>query len=228
MKFRYFIFMVLAGALLGGCILKPPTVKPNSSDYLLGQPGQPQADAANTNQAMTATTPPQSPELPTPEQPVTAKQATIKTNLGDITFEFYPESPKTVANFVKLARAGFYNGVRFHRVIKDFMVQTGDPNSKDDDWSNDGRGGPGYTFADEFNQHKLVRGSVAMANAGPDTNGSQFFIVTAQTTPWLDGKHTNFGQVVSGMDVLEKIAGAKVNANDHPLENITITSVEVR
>ncbi len=154
-----------------------------------------------------------------------ATSATLHTTYGDITFAFYPESPNTVANFVKLASSGFYDGVRFHRVIKGFMLQTGDPNSKDSDWSNDGRGGPGYTFADEFNQHKLVRGSVAMANAGPDTNGSQFFIVTAEATPWLDGHHTNFGYITAGMDVVDKIESAKTNGSDHPLQDITITSI---
>ncbi len=152
-------------------------------------------------------------------------EATLVTNLGNLTFSFYPESPKTVNNFIKLAQAGFYNGVKFHRVIKNFMVQTGDPNSKDDDWSNDGQGGPGYQFADEFNDHKLVRGSVAMANAGPNTNGSQFFIVTIGSTPWLDGKHTNFGQITSGLDVLDKISDVKTNDKDHPLTDVTINQV---
>ncbi len=153
----------------------------------------------------------------------------MKTSLGDITVKFYNEdAPVTVNNFLNLAKAGFYDGTRFHRVIKDFMIQGGDPNSKDDDWSNDGRGGPGYTFKDEINGHKLVRGSLAMANAGPDTNGSQFFIVTAAATPWLDGRHTNFGEVVAGMDVVSKIEDVQVNENDHPLENVTIESIDLK
>lgn len=156
------------------------------------------------------------------------KGAKINTNLGAITVEFYgDESPKTVSNFLALAQSGFYNGTSFHRVIKDFMIQGGDPNSKDDDWSNDGMGGPGYKFADEFNSHKLVAGSLAMANSGPDTNGSQFFIVTAEATPWLDGKHTNFGQVSSGMDIVKKIEALPVNANDHPTSPATIESIEL-
>lgn len=157
----------------------------------------------------------------------TPKGATLHTSLGDITVAFYSESPITVANFVKLAKSGFYDGVTFHRVIKGFMIQSGDPNSKDDDWSNDGMGGPDYKFNDEFNNHKLVRGSLAMANAGPNTNGSQFFIVTAESTPWLDGKHTNFGYVTDGMSVVTAIENANVNANDHPLENITITKITI-
>lgn len=154
--------------------------------------------------------------------------AVIHTSLGDITVKFYNDaSPLTVENFLKLAGTKFYDGTRFHRVIKDFMIQGGDPNSKDADWSNDGTGGPGYTFADEFNSHSLVRGSLAMANAGPNTNGSQFFIVTAPSTPWLDGKHTNFGEVVSGMDIIDAIENAKVNGNDHPLEDITIKGIDL-
>ncbi|MCX6744723.1 MAG: peptidylprolyl isomerase [Candidatus Parcubacteria bacterium] len=148
--------------------------------------------------------------------------------MGDIKVKFYGEdSPLTVNNFLNLAKKGFYDGTSFHRVIADFMIQGGDPNSKDDDWSNDGMGGPAYKFADEFNTHKLVKGSLAMANSGPNTNGSQFFIVTAAATSWLDGKHTNFGQVIEGLDVVEKIGAVKVNANDHPLKDVTIKSIEL-
>ena len=153
--------------------------------------------------------------------------AIIKTNFGDITVKFYAqESPITVNNFLNLAKAGFYNGTKFHRVIKDFMIQGGDPLSKDDDPSNDGTGGPGYQFQDEINQHKLVKGSLAMANSGPNTNGSQFFIVTAAATPWLDGKHTNFGYVIKGMEAVEKIQLVEVNANDHPAQDVIVNSVE--
>lgn len=156
--------------------------------------------------------------------------AIIKTNQGNITVKFYNnDSPVTVNNFLYLAQAGFYNNTKFHRVIKDFMIQGGDPNSKDDDWSNDGFGGPGYYFKDEINTHKLVAGSLAMANsgAGTGTNGSQFFIVTAASTPWLDGAHTNFGEVVSGMDVVRKIEDAAVNANDHPTADMVVESIEL-
>jgi cyclophilin family peptidyl-prolyl cis-trans isomerase len=154
------------------------------------------------------------------------KGAILKTNLGDIQVEFYgAESPNTVTNFLKLAQKGFYDNTKFHRVIPQFMIQGGDPNSKDDDWSNDGTGGPGYQFADEFNKEKLVRGSLAMANSGPDTNGSQFFIVTAEATSWLDGKHTNFGRVIKGMDVVAKIENLPRNDNDHPTTDAIIKSV---
>lgn len=156
-------------------------------------------------------------------------RAIIKTSLGDITVKFYPqESPITVNNFLNLAKNGFYNGTKFHRVIKDFMIQGGDPLSKDDNnadrW---GTGGPGYQFQDEFNQHKLVKGSLAMANSGPNTNGSQFFIVTAESTPWLDGKHTNFGYVTAGLDIVEKIGKVEVGENDRPVEDVVINSVEL-
>jgi len=155
-------------------------------------------------------------------------KATIKTNFGDIKVEFYKsDSPITVNVFMNLAKIGFYEGIKFHRVIKDFMIQGGDPLSKDDDPTNDGKGGPGFNFQDEFNSHKLVKGSLAMANSGPDTNGSQFFFVTADETPWLDGKHTNFGQVVSGMEVMEKIGNLATDKTDHPLEEVIIEKVEL-
>lgn len=158
------------------------------------------------------------------------KYVTLKTNFGDVKLElFYKDAPLTVGNFIKLSTSGFYDGVKFHRVIKGFMIQGGDPNSKDDDWSNDGTGGPGYSFKDEINSHKLVKGVLAMANAGPNTNGSQFFIVTAESTPWLDGRHTAFGKVVSGMDVVDKIENVATDKSrgDHPIKDVVIKSVVV-
>lgn len=155
-------------------------------------------------------------------------RAIIKTSLGNIEVKFYNlESPKTVNNFMNLAQMEFYNGIKFHRVIKDFMIQVGDPLTKGDEVALYGTGDPGYKFADEFNNKKLVAGSLAMANSGKDTNGSQFFIVTAPTTPWLDGKHTNFAEVVSGMDVVKKIEASDTNMRDLPLEDIVILSVEL-
>ncbi|MCK5459659.1 peptidylprolyl isomerase [Candidatus Parcubacteria bacterium] len=152
----------------------------------------------------------------------------LKTNFGDIKISLYgEESPITVNNFLTLAEKGFYDNTKFHRVIKDFMIQGGDPNSKDNDWSNDGAGGPGYKFDDEINSHKLVRGSLAMANSGPNTNGSQFFIVTAETTAYLDGKHTNFGYVSEGMDIVKKIESVEKNENDHPIVDVTINKIEL-
>lgn len=154
--------------------------------------------------------------------------AVIKTNFGDIRVKFYrEESPLTVNNFMNLAENGFYNKTKFHRVISDFMIQGGCPNSKDDNWDDDGTGGPGYSFKDEINNHKLVRGSLAMANAGPNTNGSQFFIVTAPATNWLDGKHTNFGEVVEGMDTVDKIEAVEKNERDHPTKDVIIEGVEL-
>jgi peptidyl-prolyl cis-trans isomerase B (cyclophilin B) len=145
--------------------------------------------------------------------------ATLQTNHGAIDVELFPgEAPNTVDNFVKLSRDGFYDGVVFHRVIPDFMIQGGDPTGT-------GTGGPGYTFEDEFNAHKVERGALAMANAGPNTNGSQFFIVTADACPWLDGKHTVFGRVTSGMDVVDAISQLATDARDKPREDVVIESV---
>jgi cyclophilin family peptidyl-prolyl cis-trans isomerase len=149
------------------------------------------------------------------------RQAILHTSEGAIELELYPnEAPKTVENFMKLARDGFYEGVIFHRVIPDFMIQGGDPTGT-------GTGGPGYEFEDEFNEHRVVRGALAMANAGPNTNGSQFFIVTAEATPWLDGKHTVFGKVTSGMDVVDRICEAERDKNDRPASPVAIERVEL-
>ena len=156
-------------------------------------------------------------------------QAIIHTNLGAIQLDFYPEkSPETVNNFFKLAAEKFYDGIRFHRIIDDFMIQVGDPNTRDPQNKNIwGQGGPGYTFADEINDQKLIKGSLAMANSGPNTNGSQFFIVTKAATPWLDGKHTNFGFVSDGMDVVEKIEKVQTNDKDQPIEDVIISSIDL-
>ena len=157
------------------------------------------------------------------------KSVLLHTNYGDIEIQLYgADAPLTVNNFLNLAKKGFYDGTKFHRVIKDFMIQGGDPNSKDNDWTNDGQGGPGYQFVNEDNNHKLVRGSVAMANSGPDTNGSQFFIVTKESTPWLDGSYTNFGTVVSGMNAVTKIEDLETNENDHPLKDAIVKSIELK
>jgi cyclophilin family peptidyl-prolyl cis-trans isomerase len=148
-------------------------------------------------------------------------QATMLTNHGTIELELFDDdAPKTVENFKKLAQDGFYDGVIFHRVIQDFMIQGGDPTGT-------GSGGPGYQFEDEFNDHKVVRGALAMANAGPNTNGSQFFIVTAEAAPWLDGKHTVFGQVTSGMDVVDAIEKLDTGPGDRPSDDVRIESVTV-
>jgi cyclophilin family peptidyl-prolyl cis-trans isomerase len=147
--------------------------------------------------------------------------ATMQTNHGAIEIELFDDdAPKTVENFTKLARDGFYNGVIFHRVIPDFMIQGGDPTGT-------GSGGPGYQFEDEFNDWKIVRGALAMANAGPNTNGSQFFIVTAEACGWLDGKHTVFGRVASGMDVVDTIEQVDTGPGDKPREDVRIESVTV-
>ena len=148
-------------------------------------------------------------------------EAVMKTTEGDITIELFDEdAPKTVSNFKQLAGQGFYDGLIFHRVIPDFMIQGGCPEGT-------GTGGPGYTFEDEINQHKVVRGALAMANAGPNTNGSQFFVVTTGAAPWLDGKHTVFGRVVSGMDAVDTIEGSETDRRDKPVNDAVIERVEL-
>jgi cyclophilin family peptidyl-prolyl cis-trans isomerase len=148
-------------------------------------------------------------------------RATMTTSHGEIQFELFDlEAPKTVGNFRKLAGDGFYDGLSFHRIIPDFMIQGGCPLGT-------GTGGPGYTFEDEINDHKVERGALAMANAGPDTNGSQFFIVTVSEAPWLDGKHTVFGRVTSGMDVVDAMEAVPTDRRDRPTEAVTIERLEV-
>jgi cyclophilin family peptidyl-prolyl cis-trans isomerase len=145
----------------------------------------------------------------------------MHTNAGPIEIEFFDaDAPKTVENFRKLASDGFYDGLTFHRVITDFMIQGGCPEGT-------GTGGPGYTFEDEFNQHKVERGALAMANAGPNTNGSQFFIVTTGSAPWLDGKHTVFGKVTSGMETVDAIEGTETGPGDRPVEPQVIERIEL-
>jgi cyclophilin family peptidyl-prolyl cis-trans isomerase len=161
------------------------------------------------------------PSLPPPADTNTRYEAVFETSEGEIRCALHAaDSPQTVGNFVGLAESGFYDGLIFHRVIKDFMIQGGCPTGT-------GTGGPGYQFADEINNHKLVRGSLAMANAGPDTNGSQFFIVTAEATGWLDGNHTNFGQVTKGQDVVERIGGTATDGRDRPRDPITISTIRI-
>ena len=147
--------------------------------------------------------------------------ATLHTNHGPIEVELHAtDAPKTVANFTKLAGEGFYDGVIFHRIIPDFMIHGGDPTGS-------GTGGPGYTFEDELNDQKVARGALAMANAGPNTNGSQFFVVTAEACPWLDGKHTVFGRVTDGMDTVDAIERLETDGRDRPVEPPVIESIEL-
>jgi len=147
--------------------------------------------------------------------------ATLTTNHGDIVLELFDDdAPKTVENFRKLAEDGYYDGLIFHRVIPDFMIQGGCPQGT-------GTGGPGYTFEDEINEHKVARGALAMANAGPNTNGSQFFIVTTQSAPWLDGKHTVFGEVTSGMDVVDTISELPRDGRDRPQQEARIERLAI-
>ena len=148
-------------------------------------------------------------------------KATMHTNHGPIVIELFDgEAPKTVENFVKLSNDGFYDGLTFHRIIADFMIQGGCPHGT-------GTGGPGYQFEDEFNEHKVVRGALAMANSGPNTNGSQFFIVTTEAAPWLDGKHTVFGRVAAGMETVDAIEAVETGPGDKPVESVVIDRIDV-
>src|SRR3954447_14561992 len=143
------------------------------------------------------------------------------TNQGEIVFELFDDdAPKTVDNLRTLAGKGFYDGLAFHRIIRDFMIQGGDPTGT-------GTGGPGYAFEDEFNENKVERGALAMANAGPNTHGSQFFIVTTGAAPWLDGKHTVFGRVRGGMDVVDSIEGTETDSGDKPVSDAVIERIEL-
>jgi cyclophilin family peptidyl-prolyl cis-trans isomerase len=161
------------------------------------------------------------PTLPPPADPGTAYTAVLDTDAGEIRIRLWADAaPQTVGNFVGLAAQGFYDGTVFHRVIRGFMIQGGDPQGT-------GRGGPGYTFADEINPRPLVRGTLAMANAGPNTNGSQFFIVTAAATPHLDGAHTGFGEVVAGMEAVDAIEATPTARGDRPREDQRVRSVRI-
>ena len=163
-------------------------------------------------------------KMPIPTQVINPEKkytAVFNTNIGSFKVSLYAKTtPLTVNNFVYLAKNKFYDGLIFHRIIADFMIQGGDP-------LGNGTGGPGYRFQDEKSDKKIVKGSLAMANSGPNTNGSQFFIVTAKETPYLDGKHTNFGEVISGLDVVEKIGVVKTGANDKPVSDVILNSVEI-
>lgn len=184
--------------------------------------------STETPAGIVSTMPTTQPEIKEINQKI---NVTLETNLGNIGLELDgTTAPLTVGNFITLAKSGFYDGTTFHRVINNppFMIQGGDPLSKDSaNRAMMGTGGPGYQFKDEFNANKLVRGSIAMANSGPNSNGSQFFIVTAAATPWLDGKHTNFGKVTSGMDVIDNIAKVKTDANDNPTDPVVIKKISV-
>ena len=161
------------------------------------------------------------PELPPAADPAATYTAVMETSAGDITLELWSDkAPQTVGNFVGLAKQGYYDDLVFHRIIHDFMIQGGCPKGT-------GTGGPGYDFADEINDRKLVRGTLAMANAGPNTNGSQFFIVTADATPWLDGAHTGFGRVIDGEDVVETLGTTPTGPGDRPRETQRLIAIRI-
>lgn len=192
--------------------------------YFFSKGESPQKDAPTTAPAAAEQ------KTPMTKADTAAKVTTgvvFKTSQGDIEIALFPDkAPKTVENFIRLSQSGFYTGTKFHRVIKNFMIQGGDPLSKDDsEMARWGTGGPGYQFDDEINDQKIVRGTLAMANAGPGTNGSQFFIVTAAAAPWLDGKHTAFGKVVKGMNIVDKIENTPTGERDIPKTPIVIQEI---
>ena len=153
----------------------------------------------------------------------------FETSKGKITIELFSDlSPNTASKIIKYTKEGVYDNTLFHRVIKDFMIQGGDPKTKDPSKSAlYGTGDAGEKFDDEINDEPLVKGSFAMANSGPDTNGSQFFIVTTESTPWLDGAHTNAGKVIGGLDIAESISTVQTGAQDRPVEDVKIISAKV-
>lgn len=224
-SFAYWVvFILVSFAITGGLLHVSQAISAENDNYLSHI-----EEASALIRPSVHTTKPET--KTSMETPVTAPHVTLVTSLGSIEIELFADkAPKAVANFMKLATSGFYDGTKFHRVIKDFMIQGGDPLSKENNKSMWGRGGPGYTFDDEVVAVPLTKGILAMANAGPNTNGSQFFIVTAASTPWLDGKHTPFGRVISGIDVVEKIQNTPVNhdAGDQPIADVVVSKVEVK
>ncbi len=233
MKLKIFFIIIVGALALSGCAssnainvpLQPQAVSPTAEQA--ANPTSQTNNQSNQNQMSIGKTTTVTPGTADSKLLAQYDGAILHTNFGDIEVQFYnDEAPITVTNFLRLAQSGFYDGTKFHRVIPNFMIQGGDPNSKDNDWSNDGMGGPGYQFNDEPNNEKLVYGSLAMANSGPNTNGSQFFIVTkTDGTPWLDGSYNNFGHVVKGMDVALKIVNLPRNENDHPTTDATIKNI---
>jgi len=234
---KRFIIVAIFSLLLTACSAQPLQTSQPSADKKIPEEevennSEDQTRTGENQGALEAETNTQALSAPTEEEIAALPERSsviLKTNKGDITIELLPKkSPRAAANFLNLVRAGFYNGIKFHRVIAGFMIQTGDPNSRDNNWLDDGMGGPGYYFADELGaDDQLVRGTVAMANAGPNTNGSQFFIVTAESAPWLNGRYTIFGKVVQGMNTVTAIEQIRTNGQygrpaDHPLENAII------
>lgn len=222
MKVTYILLILLAVVVAAGVIY---TLRPKPEIDLSTTPSTPQPSPIDNTIKFPPVTSPESMITPIGHDvPVT-----LKTNHGDITLVLHgKEAPATVGNFVGLASEDFFDGTTFHRVIPDFMIQGGDPLSRDPlSRARHGTGGPGYQFGDERNEHKVVRGVIAMANAGPNTNGSQFFIVTGAAFPHLDGKHTVFGEVTAGMDIVDAISQVAKDARDNPTEPVIITDVVI-
>ena len=231
---KYILLGFAALALLGASC-KPETVNfDNSSQDLSKETSMEKAVLTSDKVGQTITvTPPDNlltKRVETGSSSKKGPQVLVKTTHGDIKIQLFEEAtPKTVENFLSLAKQDFYDGTIFHRVIPNFMLQGGDPKTREqrDERAVHGTGGPGYQFADEISNHKNVRGALSMANSGPNTNGSQFFLITTEATPWLDGKHAVFGEVIEGLDVVDKIEKVATDTRDHPLDDVEIIDIEI-
>ena len=211
--------LILATLCLSACST------PNTTSVISAQNNDLQQELAQSGAAPTAVAPADTANA----LAAAYDQVDIRTNFGTIGVQLYgADSPNTVENFLKLAQSKFYDGTLFHRVVLGTLIQGGDPNSRSSNWETHGLGGPGYFIKDEFNSHLFVKGSVGMANNGqPNTGGSQFFILTADSAPWMDGKYTNFGTVIRGLDVVTQIENVAVNQNDHPLQDVVILGIDL-
>lgn len=240
MKKSYFFIPILTLALLGSACQPETTTFDNTTNNNSSQESLSMEDSSTENLPKSdkvgqkiSITPPSdllTKRVETNSSSKVGPKAVFKTTFGDITLQLFEEAtPKTVENFISLAEQDYYDGTIFHRVIPDFMIQGGDSLTREqrDNRSIHGTGGPGYQFADEISNHKNVRGAISMANSGADTNGGQFFLITVSATPWLDGKHAVFGEVVEGMDVVDKIEAVSTNGSNHPLEDVEIIDVVI-
>jgi len=226
-----YVLIAVATLVLVGAACNPETVSfDNSSEETTMEKSLPKSDKVGN---VIEVTPPANlleERVETQSSSKEGPRILVKTTHGDVTIQLFEEAtPKTVENFLFLAAQDFYDGTIFHRVIPNFMIQGGDPKTRElrDQKSVHGTGDPGYKFADEISLHKNLRGAISMANSGPNTNGSQFFIITADATPNLDGKHAVFGEVIEGMDIIDKIERVATDVRDHPVEDVEIIDIEL-
>ena len=230
-----YILLGFATLALLGASCSPETVKFDNSSKETSQETSMEKELPKSDkvgQVITATPPDNllNERVETGSSSKEGPQVLVKTTLGDIKIQLFEKAtPKTVENFLSLVKQDFYDGTIFHRIIPNFMLQGGDPKTREqrDQRTVHGTGGPGYQFADEISNHKNVRGALSMANSGPNTNGSQFFLITTEATPWLDGIHAVFGEVIEGLDVVDKIEKVSTDSRDHPIDDIEIIDIEI-